>query len=900
MKFSTGSGIKLGARQSQRLTRRILAASFLFAVAIGGLVTFMSHKEKSFGAANGDYRSVASGDWNNPATWEVFSGGSWIAAVATPTSANGVITIQSSHTVNITANVTIDQVVVDTNAVLNITGGTLSLANGTGNDLTINGELNVGSIMTIAGNAVIHVNNIANCNAGGTMSFGGGSKIHINNSAIFNKNAGTVTTNSGFWKVNTGGTFRLNDQSSLPLATWSVGSTCEINGVTNTVPANINQQYANFTWNCPSQSASLNFSGSLQTIGGDFKLISTGAGYIQLDLQGNNSALEVDSNFYVYGGVLYGCTNGGTTLDIGKDYIQTGGLFAFNLAGGTAYGNSSMVMTVTGNVNISGGTMDLSQCTANNSSKGNGILIIIGNLNLSGSGLMTETSVQSRGQVYFGGTTTQYFTSTSLNTVTRYVDFTVSSGAILRMDDQILPGWGNFTLENGGGLMSGHHEGITTTGAFGSIQVTGTRTYNIGSDYTYNGSVTQQTGNGLPYQVRNLTFNNGSNINLTASTSVSSNLNFIAGICIAANDTLTLGINAATRGTLNRTSGHVVGYFKRWFASSNTANTLFPVGTMLYYNPAYFSYTNSPSSGSIVCKFNPTNPGTLGLPLTDAGTQCYTMGYAYWSFGGMNGISGGQCTVKLVANGFPGVNDYTTLHLLRRVGSGSPWTTNGLHAAGTGSNSTAEANRTKMTLLGDYGISSDAVNPLPIELISFEAKANTEYVDLKWATETETNCDYFTIERSADGVNFTKLLTKKGAGNSTVVKEYAATDLSPLPGYSYYQLRQTDLNGHSTLSNIVIVQFDKNDLKDNSLKIISVSNFSGRFTLKYRTKPNSELKLMLLNMAGKLIYETQLQSPERLNTFEYIDERNLPAGVYFIQIVGEGQKIIQKVVKENG
>lgn len=39
-----------------------------------------------------------------------------------------------------------------------------------------------------------------------------------------------------------------------------------------------------------------------------------------------------------------------------------------------------------------------------------------------------------------------------------------------------------------------------------------------------------------------------------------------------------------------------------------------------------------------------------------------------------------------------------------------------------------------------------------------------------------------------------------GAGNSQEVLTYAAADRSPLPGMAYYRLRQTDLDGHSTVS----------------------------------------------------------------------------------------------------
>src|SRR5205085_5035652 len=146
---------------------------------------------------------------------------------------------------------------------------------------------------------------------------------------------------------------------------------------------------------------------------------------------------------------------------------------------------------------------------------------------------------------------------------------------------------------------------------------------------------------------------------LTSSTSVSNLLTFTSGLFLASNDTLTLGTSTAVLGTLSRTTGHVVGYFKRWIAAATTSNILFPIGTLSYYDGANFSFTTAPTAGSIVSLFVGNNPGNLGLPQTDAGDNCYNVGHGYWQFGAMNGFANGAYTVNLYANGFPGVSDYT-------------------------------------------------------------------------------------------------------------------------------------------------------------------------------------------------------------------------------------------------
>jgi hypothetical protein len=118
--------------------------------------------------AVGDYRSAGTGNWNLAATWERFDGVSWIApAPAAPGAADGAINIRSTHVVTVSTPVTADQVTVDVGGTLNInTGGAnqLTLANGAGDDLTVNGTV------TLSGNFISGIGTTALIN--GTMNWG--------------------------------------------------------------------------------------------------------------------------------------------------------------------------------------------------------------------------------------------------------------------------------------------------------------------------------------------------------------------------------------------------------------------------------------------------------------------------------------------------------------------------------------------------------------------------------------------------------------------------------------------------------------------------------------------------------------------------------------------------------
>lgn len=104
---------------------------------------------------------------------------------------------------------------------------------------------------------------------------------------------------------------------------------------------------------------------------------------------------------------------------------------------------------------------------------------------------------------------------------------------------------------------------------------------------------------------------------------------------------------------------------------------------------------------------------------------------------------------------------------------------------------------------------SSQSSPLPVELLSFDAKAQSGVAKLDWITASEINNDYFTVERSRNGFEFNDLLTVDGNGTTTSVSNYTAYDEQPNSGVNYYRLRQTDFDGRTSHSEIKVVSFIK-------------------------------------------------------------------------------------------
>ena len=143
---------------------------------------------------------------------------------------------------------------------------------------------------------------------------------------------------------------------------------------------------------------------------------------------------------------------------------------------------------------------------------------------------------------------------------------------------------------------------------------------------------------------------------------------------------------------------------------------------------------------------------------------------------------------------------------------------------------------------------------LPVSLTSFTAKANLQNIDLAWATASEKDNSYFDILRSGDGKTFTKIGDVKGNGTTDIAKNYTFTDKNALPGVNYYQLKQVDYNGTSTLSKVEAV---KSNVAASNLKV-SASKQDGTVKLTVFTANEGNATFKIYDLNGRKITERVL------------------------------------------
>jgi hypothetical protein len=174
---------------------------------------------------------------------------------------------------------------------------------------------------------------------------------------------------------------------------------------------------------------------------------------------------------------------------------------------------------------------------------------------------------------------------------------------------------------------------------------------------------------------------------------------------------------------------------------------------------------------------------------------------------------------------------------------------------------------------GDGFASAQITNVvLPLQVINFFGKANSNSYIVYWSTVSEENILYFEIERSDDGIVFEKIGEVAGAGNSNGLKQYQFTDKKLTGQQYYYRLKQIDIDGRYSFSNIIL-------LKNNGSKqdvVVSPNPVVNKVAILFQTEMINE-EFLVMNSSGQVVSKFIING--RTGS---VDLSGRPAGLYLL------------------
>lgn len=181
---------------------------------------------------------------------------------------------------------------------------------------------------------------------------------------------------------------------------------------------------------------------------------------------------------------------------------------------------------------------------------------------------------------------------------------------------------------------------------------------------------------------------------------------------------------------------------------------------------------------------------------------------------------------------------------------------------------------------------------LPVKWVSFAARPMDRAVYLEWVTGSESDNQFFTLERSRDGKTYQALTSIPGAGTSNEQLSYSYVDEHPISGSNYYRLRQTDYNGYSDYSRVV-----KADINIPQAKwTLSPNPASSFLEISTYVPSNESGTLSVFDMFGKQVLAKPVNLSDGQNLTS-LDVSGLNSGCYFILLVGSNTRLHGQFVK---
>lgn len=408
-------------------------------------------------------------------------------------------------------------------------------------------------------------------------------------------------------------------------------------------------------------------------------------------------------------------------------------------------------------------------------------------------------------------------------------------------------------------------------------------------------------------QIRNLNLQTGAMLRLknTASLTISNSLQLNGLIAAVDNAFVQLGIDAGNLGTLSYSGGKIIGLFKRWVSGSGV-DIDFPLGTTAHNRWVRMRYTTAPTAGILTANYVTNGLESIfttgdlygNMPFSDDTIWIDNISQrGLWSVNpnAVDGVSGGTYDIKFYTHGIAEILDPNRLRMIKRSASSGDWVIPGTHGGVElidEASFTYWVSRTGVTTFSYYALAGKiSENPLPITLTSFTGKWNNGNVLLNWITQSETNNDYFIVERSKDMKVFSEIGSIKSKGNSHVTTKYSLIDEKISDAGYYYKLKQVDFDGTTTDLSTVFVKVPV--LNDDMVRVYP-QPAKELLNVEVKLSYKNTVQLEILNSLGNsvLIEKYELDAGMQLlqlNTREFVPG-------YYVLIVKDGANIYRKQI----
>ncbi|MFL5743245.1 MAG: T9SS type A sorting domain-containing protein [Niastella sp.] len=199
------------------------------------------------------------------------------------------------------------------------------------------------------------------------------------------------------------------------------------------------------------------------------------------------------------------------------------------------------------------------------------------------------------------------------------------------------------------------------------------------------------------------------------------------------------------------------------------------------------------------------------------------------------------------------------------------------------------------TGFGGFIVQTSAI-PLPVNLLSFSGRLVNDDIHLQWKTTSETNNDYFEIERGLDGQTFTAIGRTAGI-NGVTTQSYNWVDAAAAKLHSpklYYRLKIVSTTGEVEYSSVVTISVNT---AGSPVVTITPNPFTSQVNINLQLPAAAQLTLTLSDVTGKKLKSEYVNASKGISTISLTGLSNLMQGIYLLSIQYNGQTYTYKLVK---
>jgi choice-of-anchor A domain-containing protein len=185
------------------------------------------------------------------------------------------------------------------------------------------------------------------------------------------------------------------------------------------------------------------------------------------------------------------------------------------------------------------------------------------------------------------------------------------------------------------------------------------------------------------------------------------------------------------------------------------------------------------------------------------------------------------------------------------------------------------------------------VTILPVTLISFTGNLYNNITNLQWKVTNEVNLDRYEVERSIDGVNYSKIGTTTAKGSIAATNYTLPDNISSLTAsIVYYRLKMIDKAGTHKYSNVITFKLNgkKTQVDVNPNPAV---NF---FSVKINAIKDGMASIRLVDIAGKVLAIQNVSIQKGSNTIMYNNISQYAAGTYLVQVQMSGEVFSEKLI----